>query len=246
MNRSFISFFMMQKVFNITNLKKGKGHMREKINKTPYLFCLLIMPLLGILYNILNTHTSNPIILLTKFDKIIPFIPIFILPYIFWYVYILGYLLYLCYKNTLVYLKTLTVIIFGELASFITYYFIPTTVPRPALVGKGVLIELVKIIYAQDLPNNCFPSIHVLTSITIMISCFHVRNKRIFHSVFIPLFGITIIISTLFVKQHAIWDIISSLILTFLLYGIVFGLFRNIFKKSLRQPSYGKDKRMKA
>jgi membrane-associated phospholipid phosphatase len=214
--------------------------MREKINKTPYLLFLLVMPLLGSLYNILNSHTSNPTNLLIKLDASIPFMPIFILPYVFWYVYILGYLIYLCYKDTPIYLKSLTMIVFGELACFIIFYFFPTTVPRPYLKGKGLLIELVQIIYGHDLPNNCFPSIHVLTTITIMIGCFHCKNKHLFHSIFIQITGILIIISTLFVKQHAILDIFGSLVLTFFLYGIVFELFRYFIRKNSHQHFLGK------
>jgi membrane-associated phospholipid phosphatase len=220
--------------------------MRKKINKTPYLFFLLILPLLGSLYNILNSLTSNPIILLTKFDANIPFMPLFILPYLFWYVYILGYLVYLCYKDTIVYLITFIVIVFCELASFVIYYFIPTTVPRPTLEGDGVLIELVKITYAHDLPNNCFPSIHVLTSIAIMISCFFIKNKHIFHSIFILSSGMIIIISTLFIKQHVILDIFGSLILIFFIYGIVFTLFQYYFGKRMRQLFLDKGRKMRA
>ena len=200
--------------------------MREKLKKAPYLLFLLVMPVLGSLYNLLNSHSSNPTNLLTKFDSYIPFMPFFILPYILWYGFILVYLVYLCFKDTKIYVKTLTVIVVGELLCFITYFFFQTTVSRPPLEGKGMLIDLVQIIYGRDLPYNCFPSIHVLTTLAIMLGCLHVKNKHIFHSISIHFTGIMIIISTVFVKQHVILDVFGSLFLALFTYGIVFELFQ--------------------
>ncbi|WP_374120487.1 phosphatase PAP2 family protein [Neobacillus sp. PS3-40] len=105
------------------------------------------------------------------------------------------------------------------------YFFFQTTVPRPKLEGNSFLIELVQLIYSRDLPYNCFPSIHVLTSLAIMLGYLHLKIKHILHSIFIYITGTMIIISTLFVKQHVILDIFGALMLTLLTYGIVFELF---------------------
>jgi membrane-associated phospholipid phosphatase len=211
-----------------------------KFNKTPYLAFLLVFPLLGYVYKILNTHTPKARILLTSLDSNIPFIPVFILPYIFWYGFILGYLIYFCFKDTKVYLKTLSVIVLGELVSFIIFYFIPTTIPRPLLNDKGIIIDLVRLIYRHDQPYNCFPSIHVLTTFSIILGSFHVKSKHIFHSIFIPIVGSLIIISTLFVKQHGIWDVFGSIFLSLFMYGIAFYFFQ--FQKTERSKTvYLKD-----
>jgi membrane-associated phospholipid phosphatase len=113
----------------------------------------------------------------------------------------------------------------GELVCFVIYFFFQTTVPRPQLEGTSFTIELVQLIYSRDLPYNCFPSIHVLTSLAIMLGYFHLKIKHILHSIFIYITGTMIIISTLFVKQHVILDIFGALMLTLLTYGIVFELF---------------------
>ncbi|HJV16576.1 MAG TPA: phosphatase PAP2 family protein [Bacillales bacterium] len=191
-------------------------------NKTPYLALLLIFPILGYIYGNLNENRSDATILLTKLDSIIPFLPIFILPYILWYVFILAYLIYFWSKDTKLYIRTLAIIVLGEIVSFIIYYFFQTTIPRPALSDKGFLINLVQIIYLHDQPYNCFPSIHVLTTFSIILSSFHIKNKHIFHTFLIPISGFLIIISTLFVKQHGILDILGSIFLAFFMYGIIF------------------------
>lgn len=199
--------------------------MKAKLKETPYLLFLLVMPVLGLIYKILNTNPRNPVILSTNLDTMIPFLPIFIVPYIVWYAFILGYLIYFWYKDISVYLKTLSVIVIGELVCFVIYFYFQTTVPRPKLVGDGILVDLVGMIYSHDQPFNAFPSIHVLTTFAIILGNINIRNKHIFHSVFVSVMGSMIIISTLFVKQHYILDMFASMFLTSFIYGIVFELY---------------------
>ncbi|MCM3664921.1 phosphatase PAP2 family protein [Mesobacillus subterraneus] len=199
--------------------------MNAKLKETPYLLFLLVMPVLGLIYKILNTNPRNPVILSTNLDTMIPFLPIFIVPYIVWYAFILGYLIYFWYKDISVYLKTLSVIVVGELVCFVIYFYFQTTVPRPKLVGDGFLVDLVGMIYSHDQPFNAFPSIHVLTTFAIILGNINIRNKHIFHSVFVSVMGSMIIISTLFVKQHYILDMFASMFLTSFIYGIVFELY---------------------
>lgn len=199
--------------------------MKAKWKETPYLLFLLVMPVLGLIYKILNTNPRNPVILSTNLDTMIPFLPIFIVPYIVWYAFILGYLIYFWYKDISVYLKTLSVIVIGELVCFVIYFYFQTTVPRPKLVGDGILVDLVGMIYSHDQPFNAFPSIHVLTTFAIILGNINIRNKHVFHSVFVSVMGSMIIISTLFVKQHYILDMFASMFLTSFIYGIVFELY---------------------
>ncbi|HAQ07332.1 MAG TPA: phosphoesterase [Bacillus bacterium] len=200
--------------------------MGAKFKKIHYLLLLLVFPILGLVYKILNNHPRDAQILSTKFDASIPFISIFIVPYIFWYVFILGYLIYFWYKDSTVYLKTLTVIVIGELACFVVYFFFQTTVPRPVLSGDGIFIDLVRMIYSHDQPYNAFPSIHVLTTFAIILGNLNIRKNHPFHSLFVPVMGSLIIISTLFVKQHYILDMFGSMFLTSFIYGIVFELYQ--------------------
>ncbi|WLR56975.1 phosphatase PAP2 family protein [Mesobacillus subterraneus] len=214
--------------------------MKTKIKELPYLLFLLVMPVLGLIYKILNNNPRDAVILSTNIDDKIPFLPVFILPYIIWYAFILGYLVYFWYKDTRVYLKTLTMIVIGELVCFLIYFFFQTTVPRPILAGDGILIELVGMIYSHDQPFNAFPSIHVLTTFAIILGNINIRNKHIIHSLFVPVMGSLIIISTLFVKQHYILDMFASMFLTSFIYGIVFELFEiNVTEKS--KTAYVKD-----
>ena len=198
------------------------------------------MPVLGIVYNLLNNRPHNAVDISTSIDHSISFLPIFIIPYILWYAYIFCYLAYFCFKDTKVYLKTVILIVIGELICYVIYFFFQTTVPRPTLVGDNLINNLVQWVYTKDKPVNCFPSIHVLTTFIIMLASLHIKNKHLAHTICIHLVGTLIIISTLFVKQHVILDMIGSMFLITFLYGFAFELlsFRvtkkpvNVYQKS--------------
>ncbi|WP_312473135.1 phosphatase PAP2 family protein [Neobacillus sp.] len=215
--------------------------MKNLLKKAPYLLLLLVLPPLGKIYELLNNRSGNAVDISSTIDQIIPFLSIFIIPYILWYAYLFVYLVYFCFKDTKVYMKTLFLIVIAELICFVIYFFFQTTVPRPALTGNNFLTGLVQWIYLNDRPVNCFPSIHVLTTFAIMLASFHIKNKHLVTNFCIHIFGTLIIISTLFVKQHVILDMIGSMFLITFLYGLSFGFISfRVGEKS--DPVYFKNK----
>ena len=198
--------------------------MNKILKKSPYLLFLLVIPLLAMIYQVLNNRSQKAVDISTSIDQSIPFLPIFIIPYILWYAYMFCYLIYFCFKDTKVYIKTLMLIVIAELICFVIYFFFQTTVPRPTLVSDNFLNNLIQWIYTKDRPFNCFPSIHVLTTFTVMLASLHIKNKHILNTLCIHISGSLIIISTLFVKQHVIFDMIGSMFLVTFLYGISFEL----------------------
>ncbi|MCM3764564.1 phosphatase PAP2 family protein [Neobacillus niacini] len=209
--------------------------------KLPYLLVLLVFPLLAGIYQLLNNRPNKAVVLTTTLDQEIPFLPVFIIPYILWYGYIFCYLIYFCFKNTKVYFKTILLIVTGELICFLIYFFLQTHVPRPALEGDGFMTLLVQWIYTKDQPYNCFPSIHVLTTFAVMLASLHIKSKHVLNTACIHIVGSLIIISTLFVKQHVIFDMIASMFLVTFLYGLAFELLSiRVTEKS--QTAYVKNK----
>jgi len=194
------------------------------LKKSPYLLFLLVIPLLAMIYQVLNNRSQKAVDISTSIDQSIPFLPVFIIPYILWYAYMFCYLIYFCFKDTKVYIKTLMLIVIAELICFVIYFFFQTTVPRPTIVSDNFINNLVQWIYTKDRPFNCFPSIHVLTTFTVMLASLHIKNKHILNTLCIHISGSLIIISTLFVKQHVIFDMIGSMFLVTFLYGISFEL----------------------
>lgn len=187
--------------------------------KSLHLLWLLIFPVLGLTYTFLNQSTSSMIDLHIVMDDFFPLIPIFIIPYILWYAFIFCYLIYFCFKDTKVYKHALITIVVGELICFFCYVFFQSTVERPPIEGDGMLHTLIQFIYNNDEPFNCFPSIHVLTTYTIMLASIRIKNMHVINATFIQLMGTLIILSTLFVKQHVVIDVVASILIVSMIYS---------------------------
>jgi len=196
------------------NIKKFKNF------TLPFSLMLLIIPL-NLSYLLLNTSTRGVHSLVTTIDNSIPFQKVFILPYVGWYAFIFIIMAYLCYKDRKTYFITITAYFLGLIASYMTFYFFQTTVPRPEVIGSDYLSKMVQIIYRADKPYNCFPSIHVLTCFLMIKAIMASSIKNKINMVIVWSNSILIIISTLFIKQHVILDVVSGIVYADILFRVV-------------------------
>lgn len=189
-------------------------------NYFPLLY-LLSIPMLHTIYDYLNKNHTEATNIMSTVDKQIPFIPAFIVPYIGWYFFMFFYLIYFFQKDRKIYYESLIAINIGMVVCYIIYFFFQTTVPRPVLVGNELFTNLVRFIYLNDQPYNCFPSIHVLTTFIIMYGLYRSEITSLFHRYFVYGFGTLIILSTIFIKQHAMIDGVASIILVLTTYAFI-------------------------
>lgn len=182
---------------------------------------MFLVPIINIIYTHLNNSTRGIHSLVTDIDKSVPFIKSFAIPYTMWSPFLVITLIYLCFRNREVYYRVTTSLILGLMICFLTYYFFQTTIPRPQLQGNDFLTNLVRFIYNTDSPFNCFPSMHVLTSYILMKGAMSCNKKVSIDSVIITIMSSMIILSTQFIKQHVIMDLIFAMLLGNTIYKVV-------------------------
>lgn len=184
------------------------------------MLALLSIPLCGLLYLVLNHDVNGAYSLVTDLDRGMPFIKVFVIPYLFWYIFLLFGLLYLCRVNRSGFYKTVVIYDLGLLIASLIYYLFQTMVPRPILVGDDWLTHMVSFVYQMDQPFNCFPSTHVFTTYLLMRGI-QQYARSIGLKLVVHLIGLSIILSTVLIKQHVILDVVASIILVELLYRTV-------------------------
>ncbi|MCM0648362.1 phosphatase PAP2 family protein [Clostridium swellfunianum] len=201
-------------------IRESAVYKKLKENILPLSAMACLAPL-NLIYVALNNSERGAKSLVISLDNSIPFVKAFIIPYIIWYGFIFLTMLYLCCKDRDIYYKTLTSYALGLIASYITFYFFQTTVPRPELLEGDILTRMVNSIYSADQPYNCFPSIHVLTSFLMVkgIMASNVRNKVNMSLIWITSF--MIIISTVFIKQHVVFDVIGGIVYADVIFRVV-------------------------
>ena len=180
---------------------------------------IVLIPLAQMLYFFLNLTTTKAHDVTIFIDKITPFNSWFVIPYTFWYFFTFGMLLILAFKNYKLYYKLLASIVIGMLICLTIYSIFPTTVPRPQITPHNILDKLVLLIYSNDRPYNCFPSIHMLDTLLITLYMFKYYKKAVYRVTF-PIICILIYLSTLFIKQHSLLDALASTVLGVALFCI--------------------------
>ena len=80
------------------------------------------------------------------------------------------------------------------------------------VTGNDILSKMILFTYNSDEPYNCFPSIHVITAY-LAVKGINATNARKSIKIPVNVIGFLIIISTEFVKQHVIMDILFAIFL---------------------------------
>lgn len=189
---------------------------------TVRIICSALLIAVFLLYPWLNKRAANAHIIKLWIDDWIPLVPIFSIPYILYIPFLAITLGYFVFFTELYQAITISFIFCIGIASII-YFFYQTTVPRPEITGIDFSSQLLRYIYSKDQPYNCFPSLH--TALSVLSFLYWIQ---VFPSVkwSMGAFVLSIIFSTMALKQHYIPDAISGLILalaSFYVSTLIFG-----------------------
>lgn len=162
-------------------------------------------------------------------DDKIPFCPYFIIPYVMWYFFLIGTVIYFAVskasnKEYYQYLGTLGIGM--TLFLLISYVYPNGQQLRPDLTaaGEGAFLNAVRFLYKIDTPTNIFPSMHVFNATASCIALYNnerCRKNRIF-TVSQIILTVSIVLSTMFLKQHSVSDVMTALILNILCYQLFY------------------------
>lgn len=159
-------------------------------------------------------------------DKYIPFIEVFVVPYLLWFVFCFATMIYLFFNDKADYYKAVKLMATGMTIFLIICTFFPNGQNlRPHYFERdNIFVDLVKMIYQTDTSTNVFPSLHVFNSLGCYIAITH--NEKLRKSKLIQrgslVLTILIVLSTVFLKQHSIIDVFGAFILMLFLYPLVY------------------------
>lgn len=194
--------------------------MQKKLIAYAPLAWLLVIPVLNVFYGILNHSSPHTSLLQTPLDTMIPFIPAFVIPYLIWYPFTFIVHFLLCKFNRSMYYRTLIITCMGLIVCYITFYFFQTRIERPEIGPNGIINTFVNLVYSTDAPYNCFPSIHVLTSYILLKAAYQAKLSRKITAI-ISVTSWLIILSTLFIKQHMVADVLGGIVLSEILFLLI-------------------------
>lgn len=180
-----------------------------------HLFLLLYWPVYGATFWLLERGLSlnyHPVE--AAFDAKIPFCEFFVFPYYFWFVFLVGIHLYTLLFDVPAFKKLMYFIIITYTITTVIYIFYPTKQElRPTEFQRdNFCVDIVKALYNFDTNTNVCPSLHVIGSFAVYFTTLYCKPLRtpLWQAILVIL-TVLISISTVFLKQHSVIDIIAAL-----------------------------------
>ena len=172
-------------------------------------------------YNIIQKYFPVGHVLKISFiDNHVPYMPVFALAYLcYTLILFLPFLFVFTNKKQLFAVSTA----FFSVATIcnICYISFQTMMIRPEIIPSGFFDRLVMFIYSIDKPVNLVPSEHVAFPVLTTLCLCHIKKKSWY--ILLPI-TILIILSTLFIKQHYILDVLAGIVVA----GIGYLIFKKI------------------
>lgn len=159
-------------------------------------------------------------------DDKIPFNEVFIVPYMLWFAYVAVTFLYFFFHDIKSYSK-MCMFLFSGMTIFL---IISTVYPnghllRPVTFERdNIFTQMVSALYKTDTPTNLFPSIHVYNSIGTHLAIIKSDKLKEKKGLCVASFILMtlIIMSTVMLKQHSVFDVITAFIMAGGAYSLVY------------------------
>ena len=168
-------------------------------------------------------------------DDLIPFCEIFIIPYFMWFAYIFASCIFMVLRaNNQEFIRFALSLIIGMSVCMIICMVYPNGLTlRPESTSDTILGHMISGLYATDTPTNVFPSIHVYNSLAVHIAlskCEALQKHKAVKNASLIL-CILICLSTVFLKQHSLYDVAGAFILIGIIYYLLYVLSEKYIQK---------------
>ena len=163
-----------------------------------------------------------------RLDDMIPFCEYFIIPYYTWFVFVAVACAYFFLRSQGESVRMYSYLIIGMSIAVITYFVYPNGLGnfRPAAFPReNVCTDLVRFLYKADTSTNVLPSLHVYNTLVVLVAVFHSKTFGKHHTcvkIITSIIGLLICLSTVFLKQHSVYDVLAAVVLAAALYPLIY------------------------
>ena len=212
--------------------------MRSWFSRHPIWFMAFYLVFYLSVFHWLEANISVPEVWVhCRLDDLIPFCKYAVIPYFAWFVWIPFTLFYLLWKAPRADFWRLCLPLFaGMTIALAVYVVIPNGLDlRPYRVyGSDFFARTVRWLYATDTATNVCPSIHVFNSVTLMMTYYRSRifdePRRRWMRPAAAVLCVSIIASTVLLKQHSCIDVVLGILLALVLDSAASSLERSEYR----------------
>lgn len=196
------------------------------IKKYSHIWTALYIVLYGPWFYLLEQKVTKYHLIHVPLDDKIPFCEYFIIPYYLWFLFVGVTFVYFFFASKKEYYEFCAFMFIG-----MTMFLIICTVwPNGLNLRQDISARdnffagLVRGLYKTDTSTNVFPSMHVFNSLGCLIALLKSEKlkKHTIIKIFVTILTISIVLSTMFLKQHSVIDVIGAFVLAGIMYLLVY------------------------
>ena len=156
--------------------------LRDFIRKNRQIYLFALFPLIWLADFLSASRQCERMLMHCPLDDLIPFLPVFIIPYVLWYLYVPTALLLNCFSDPAYFKRQCACFFGGAGVCLLVIMLFPTAVDfRPEINGGGIFSRMCGIIFSMDDAVCVFPSLHCYEALCAHLTAFAspgMRGKR--------------------------------------------------------------------
>lgn len=201
-------------------MRRAAQRLKAFVREQPHSKILLYYVFYLITFFTLERVTKPRYILHCALDDMIPFCEWFLIPYALWFLILFGGPIYFLLTDRRDFLKLCFIMFNGMTFCFLCYIFLPNGLElRAEVTGDNLLCRIARLLYSVDTPTNVCPSIHVASAVAVDLvvqRSARLKKRYGFRAASFVLM-VLITLSTMFLKQHSVIDVVCGIALSLVL-----------------------------
>lgn len=202
--------------------------MKKFVKKYLHALWFLLFAAVGLAYFGIQQLNLRHHIIHVALDDLIPFVPAFIVPYILWYAFVPAPMIYAFFRDKQLFYRQVATLFTGIFISTALFVLYPSMIDfRPEVTGDGIFEQLCRFIFSKDEPVNVLPSLHCYEATVMYLVTFSRGrlSEKLGARIAYGLGAVVICLSTVFVKQHSVVDLVLGCLMAVLIYSAVDSFF---------------------
>ncbi|MBQ8639263.1 MAG: phosphatase PAP2 family protein [Lachnospiraceae bacterium] len=204
--------------------KEITAKIKNLIQKYPLLVSVGYFCIYFPIFGLLEMFRAPEYYVHCRLDDFIPYNGYFIIPYVLWYLFVPGMLLFFIRYSKADYFKCCKVIFGGMSICLLIYWLFPTGLQlREPIANDNLCNQIVNLLRVVDTPTNVCPSIHVSSTVGICLVLLRSKELKRFRVLTAAscVLGVLICLSTMFIDQHSVIDVICGFALSAVLSSLM-------------------------
>ena len=160
-------------------------------------------------------HGANFHVIHTAIDDMIPVVEVFIIPYALWLPYLVAGMIAIAIRTRKISRKTSYMLMAGMPMYILNTLVYPNILELRAAIPdrQNIFMDLINYLHAIDTPTDVLPSLHVYDAIVVAAGIHLAFPEKKVMLICSDTLTVLIVLSTVFIKQHSIIDVIAAFII---------------------------------